>query len=42
MPAIFYMHQTSGACAGVCECDHMHPMDKSVKGLGMLLASQWV
>ena len=27
--AIFYMHQTSGACAGVCTCDHTHQMDKT-------------
>ena len=27
--AIFYMHQTSGACAGVCKCNGMHQMEKS-------------
>ena len=27
--AIFYMHQTSGACAGVCACDHTHQMEKT-------------
>ena len=25
---IFYTHQTSGACAGVCACDLTHQMDK--------------
>ena len=29
MCAIFYMHQTSGACAGMCTCDHMHQMEKT-------------
>ena len=27
---IFYTHQTSGACAGVCACDHTHQMEKTV------------
>ena len=27
--AIFYTHQTSGECAGVCECDHAHQMEKA-------------
>ena len=27
--AIFYMHQTSGVCAGVCMCDRMHQMEKT-------------
>ena len=26
--AIFYMQQTSGACAGICTCNRMHQMDK--------------
>ena len=26
--AIFYTHQTSGTCAGMCMCDHTHQMDK--------------
>ena len=25
---IFYTHQTSGACAGVCACERMHQMEK--------------
>ena len=32
MHAIFYMHQTSGACAGVCACDCMHQLDKITRG----------
>ena len=28
--AIFYMHQNSGVCAGVCMCNCTHQMDKSV------------
>ena len=27
--AIFYMHQKSGACAGLCTCNRMHQMDKT-------------
>ena len=27
---IFYMYQTSGACAGMCKCDCMHQMEKTV------------
>ena len=27
--AIFYTHQTSGACTGVCSCDRTHLMDKT-------------
>ena len=27
--AIFYMHQTSGACAGVHTCDSTHQMKKT-------------
>ena len=27
--AIFYTHQTSGACAGVCACDRTHQMEKT-------------
>ena len=27
----FYTHQTSGACAGVCTCNCMHQMEKTVK-----------
>ena len=27
--AIFHMHQTSGTCAGMCMCDHMHWMGKT-------------
>ena len=26
--AIFYNHQTSGLCAGMCMCDRMHQMEK--------------
>ena len=26
----FYMHQTSGACAGMCACDCTHQMEKTV------------
>ena len=29
MCAIFYTHQTSGACAGVCACDRMHQIEKT-------------
>ena len=28
--AIFYMHQNSGACVGMCTCDCTHPMKKTV------------
>ena len=27
--AIFYMHQTSGACAGVCAFNRTHQMEKT-------------
>ena len=27
--AIFYTHQTSGTCAGVCACDRTHQMKKT-------------
>ena len=27
--AIFYTHQTIGACAGVCACDRTHQMEKT-------------
>ena len=27
--AIFYTHQTSGVCVGVCACDRMHQMEKT-------------
>ena len=27
--AIFYTHQTTGACAGVCACDRTHQMEKT-------------
>ena len=27
--AIFYMHQISGTCTGVCGCDRMHQMEKT-------------
>ena len=27
--AIFYMYQTSGACAGVCACNCTHEMEKA-------------
>ena len=27
--AIFYTHQTSGACAGICPFNCMHEMDKT-------------
>ena len=30
--AIFYLYQTSGACAGMCVCDCMHQMEKSGGG----------
>ena len=26
----FYMHQTSGASAGMCACDHTNQMNKTV------------
>ena len=29
MHAIFYTHQTSGTCAGVCMCNCKHQMDKT-------------
>ena len=29
MLAIFYMHETSGACAGMCDYNCMHLMDKT-------------
>ena len=28
--AIFYTYQNSGMCAGMCMCDHMHQMEKTV------------
>ena len=27
--ATFYTHQTSGACAGMCACNHSHQMGKT-------------
>ena len=27
--AIFYMHQTSGTCTGMCACNHIHQIEKS-------------
>ena len=27
--AIFYMHETSGICAGVCVCNHTYQMEKT-------------
>ena len=30
MRAIFYTHQTSGACAGICTCDRAYQMRKTV------------
>ena len=41
--AIFYTHQTRGACAGVCACDRTHQMEKAV-ACPILLASQiaWI
>ena len=29
--AIFYTHQTSGACAGVCACDRTYQMERTDK-----------
>ena len=29
--AIFYIHQTSGTCAGMCVCDCKHQMEKTDK-----------
>ena len=29
--AIFYMHQTSDVCAGMCVYDHTHQMEKTAK-----------
>ena len=34
--AIFYMHQTSGACAGECACDRTHQMEKIEMGLWLV------
>ena len=31
--AIFYTHQTSGACAGVCVCYRKHQIEKTVFGV---------
>ena len=28
--AVFYTHQSIGACAHVCMCDHTHQMKKTV------------
>ena len=28
--AVSYMHQTSGACAGLCACDRTHEMEETV------------
>ena len=30
--AIFYTYQSSGTCAGMCTCDCMHEMEKTVIG----------
>ena len=37
--AIFYMHQTTGKCADVCTCDHMHQIAKTVKLTYLSLSS---
>lgn len=29
MCVLFYMHQTVGACAGICTCDRTQQMDKT-------------
>ena len=31
--AIFYIHQTSGACTGMCMCNCMHQIEKIVLGI---------
>ena len=30
--AICYMYQTSGTCADMCRCNHMHQMEKTEVG----------
>ena len=39
--AIFYLNQTSGACAGVCACNHMHQMEKTEEQVQDLNAFCW-
>ena len=36
---IFYMHQTSGECAGVYVCYCMYQMDKTVNGALVMINS---
>ena len=31
--AIFYMHQTSGVCVGMCMCDCTHQIEKTAKAV---------
>ena len=40
--AIFYTHQTSGACAGVCMCDRMHQMEQSANVIHSLIKNGFV
>ena len=37
--AIFYMHQTSDVCAGVCRCNRTHQMEKTAKWQKILSAT---
>ena len=37
MHAIFYTHQTSGMCAGVCMCDRLHQMEKTVSPVSFMV-----
>ena len=31
------MHQTSGMCAAMCACNHMHQMEKTERGVVFLM-----
>ena len=37
-PAIFYMHQTSGASAEVCVCNRTHQIEKTDVSEGVLFS----
>ena len=41
MHAIFYTHQTSGMCAGVCACNCMHQMEKTAYDVWFLRYGTW-
>ena len=40
--AICYMYQTSGICADMCRCNHMHQMEKTEVGAVDSLAKAYI